>query len=178
MGAHVSAVPNHQVGRVTPLAMRAAVAFFGVFGYELDPVSLSDAERDEVRAQVAWYRERRELFQFGRFLRLRSPFQGDGNEAAWMTVGEGGRHAVVGWYRVLARPNPGPGLLRLRGLDPAARYRVSIWPPADDTLVRRNTLERGGDELMSVGLFLDDESRETALRGDYQARLFELVAEG
>ena len=36
MGAHVSAVPNHQVSRITPLATRAAAAFFGVFGYELD----------------------------------------------------------------------------------------------------------------------------------------------
>ncbi len=36
MAAHVSAVPNHQVGRLTSLATRAAVAFFGVFGYELD----------------------------------------------------------------------------------------------------------------------------------------------
>ena len=40
MGAHVSAVPNHQVGRITPIATRAAVAFFGVFGYELDPTAL------------------------------------------------------------------------------------------------------------------------------------------
>ena len=41
MAAHVSAVPNHQVGRVTPLSTRAAVAFFGVFGYELDPTALT-----------------------------------------------------------------------------------------------------------------------------------------
>ena len=37
MGAHVAAVPNHQTGRITPIDTRAAVAFFGVFGYELDP---------------------------------------------------------------------------------------------------------------------------------------------
>ena len=40
MGAHVSAVPNHQIGRVTPISTRAMVAFFGVFGYELDPTRL------------------------------------------------------------------------------------------------------------------------------------------
>ena len=45
MGAHVSAVPNHQVGRITPIATRAAVAFFGVFGYELDPTALCADER-------------------------------------------------------------------------------------------------------------------------------------
>ena len=41
MGAHVAAVPNHQTGRITPIGTRAAVAFFGAFGYELDPTALS-----------------------------------------------------------------------------------------------------------------------------------------
>ena len=44
------------------------------------------------------------------------------------------------------------------------------------TLVRRNTLVRGGDELMAVGLLLDDDARESGTRGDFQARLFELEA--
>jgi alpha-galactosidase len=176
MGAHVSAVPNHQVGRITPLDTRAAVAFFGAFGYELDPLGLSPDERSRVAAQVAFYRDRRDLFQFGRFLRLRSPFEGNGNETAWMSVGEGARRAVVGWYRVLSRPQPGPGHLRLRGLDPVARYRVAVWPPRGDTLERINSIERGGDELMSVGLFLDDDARESAARGDFQARIFDIEA--
>jgi hypothetical protein len=86
---------------------------------------------------------------------------------------------VVGWYRVLSRPSPGPGLLRLRGLDPGLRYRVAVWPESDDALARANSLVRGGDELLSVGLFLDDEARESARRGDFQARLFDLeVVEG
>jgi len=82
MGAHVSAVPNHQVGRITPLSTRAAVAFFGVFGYELDPTTFTDQERQDVAGQVAFYKEHRDLFQRGRFVRLRSPFEGDGNETA------------------------------------------------------------------------------------------------
>lgn len=176
MGAHVAAVPNHQVGRITPLATRAAVAFFGVFGYELDPLALGPAERDEVAAQIRYYAERRDLFQYGRFLRLRSPFEGDGNETAWMTVAPDRRRAVAGWYRVLSRPMPGPSLLRLRGLDPGLRYRVSVWPVVDDAQARANSHERGGDELMAVGLFLDDSPWEAQVRGDFQARLFELEA--
>ena len=104
MGAHVSAVPNHQVGRITPLATRAAVAFFGVFGYEFDPTTLSADERGQVSEQIDFYVERRELFQRGRFVRLRSPFDGDGNETAWMVVSENRSRAVVGHYRVLNRP--------------------------------------------------------------------------
>ena len=65
MGAHVSAVPNHQVGRITPLATRGAVSYFGCLGYELDPTALSDADRTTVAAQIAFYKEHRELFQRG-----------------------------------------------------------------------------------------------------------------
>ena len=120
-------MPNHQTGRVTPLFTRAAVAMFGAFGYELDPTAMPDDEQAEVARQVAWYAERRELLQRGRFLRLRSPFEGDGNETAWMTVDDEGSRAVVGFYRVLARPLPVRRRIRLRGLDPAATYRVTTW---------------------------------------------------
>ena len=100
MGAHVSAVPNHQVGRITPIGTRAAVAFFGVFGYELDPTALTDAERTEIRDQIAFYKEHRELLQSGRFVRLRSPFEGDGNETAWMVVSADRRQRVVVFVQV------------------------------------------------------------------------------
>jgi alpha-galactosidase len=176
MGAHVSAVPNHQVARVTSLATRAAVAFFGVFGYELDPTTLSPGEGAEVAGQVAFYKEHRDVFQRGRFLRLRSPFEGDGNETAWMAVADDRRRAVAGYYQVLNHPVPGPGRLRLRGLDPAATYRVTVWPAIDDELSRANTLARGGDDLMRVGLILDATRDEGARRGDFWARLFVLEA--
>lgn len=43
VGSHVSAVPNHQTGRTTELATRAAVAMAGSFGYEL--VKSADGRR-------------------------------------------------------------------------------------------------------------------------------------
>jgi alpha-galactosidase len=181
MAAHVSAVPNHQTGRVTPLFMRAAVAMFGAFGYELDPTSMPEAEQAEVARQVAWYVERRELLQFGRFLRLRSPFEGDGNETAWMVVDAAGDHALVGHYRVLAHPGPVRDRLRLRGLDPEAAYRVTTWLGTFEA--PSATVERAGDALMAVGLGIEppdplppgagnDGTR--LVRGDFQARLIEL----
>jgi len=176
MSAHVSAVPNHQVGRNTPLDTRAAVAFFGNLGYELDPRHLDEVEHERVQQQIAWYKERRELFHQGRFHRLVSPFEGDGNETAWMTVADDRRRALVGWYRTLSHALPGPSLLRLRGLDPEVRYRVTVWPEADDWITRANVLERGGDDLMSNGLFLDDHAWEAQERGDFQARIFDLEA--
>jgi alpha-galactosidase len=176
IAAHVSAVPNHQVGRVTPLATRAAVAFFGVLGYELDPTALSVEERAEIADQVVFYKQWRELLQRGRFLRLRSPFEGDRDEAAWMTVARDARSAIVGHYRILSRPNPGPQRLRLRGLDPAASYRVSIWPSAGQVAGRpARPIVLGGDELMAAGLVLES-SRASAERGDFRARLYVLEA--
>jgi alpha-galactosidase len=176
MSAHVSAVPNHQVGRITPLATRAAVAFFGVFGYELDATALTADERAQVAQQVEFYKRHRDVLQRGRFVRLRGPFDGDGNETAWMAVSDDARRAVVGWYQVLNRPGPGPGRLRLRGLDPAATYSVSTWPDREDGLGRANAGRRGGDELMQAGLSLGVDRAEAAGRGDFQARLFVLEA--
>jgi alpha-galactosidase len=176
MGAHVSAVPNHQVGRVTPLATRAAVAFFGVFGYELDTTALTSAERREIADQIAFYTAHRDVLQRGRFVRLRSPFEGDGNETAWMSVSDDTRHAVVGFYQALNRPAPGAERLRLRGLDGSSDYRVSVWPAGDDTIARTNSLVRGGDDLMNAGLLLDATRDEAAARGDFWARLFVLEA--
>jgi len=176
MGAHVSAVPNHQVGRVTPLATRAAVGFFGVFGYELDTTSLTDAERVEVRDQIAFYKEHRDVLQYGRFIRLKGPFDGDGNETAWMCVSNDRRRAVVGFYQVLNRPAPGPERTRLRGLDPGLDYRVGVWPVRDDTITRANTLTRRGDDLQATGLLLDVERHEAATYGDFWSRIFVLEA--
>lgn len=176
MGAHVSAVPNHQVGRITPLATRAAVAFFGVFGYELDPRRLTGEERAAIRDQVAFYRDHRDVLQLGRFRRLRSPFEGDRNAAAWMSVSPDRARAVVGWYRILNRADPGPERLRLRGLDPTRRYRVTPWPVTGDRWEQINALVRGGDDLMGVGLFFEATRHEAPALGDFAARVFALDA--
>ena len=106
-----------------------------------------------------------------------SPFEeGDRDRAAWMVVSGDRRQAVAGTYRILARPDPGPERLRLRGLDPDATYTVSTWPAIDDPLVVANAGLRSGAELMAAGLVLDLEKAETAKRGDFWARLFVLDA--
>ncbi|HEU4672597.1 MAG TPA: alpha-galactosidase [Candidatus Limnocylindrales bacterium] len=175
MGAHVSAVPNHQVGRVTPLATRAAVAFFGVFGYELDVTRFTDEERRAVADQVRFYKTHRELFQYGRFRRLRSPFEGERNVVAWMVLAEDARTAIMGTYVVLNPPAPGSVRVRPVGLDPDARYRIDTWP--DRTSGREGIPVRGGDELMAIGLDLGSDRWDVAGRGDFAARLFVLRAE-
>jgi alpha-galactosidase len=174
MGAHVAAVPNHQTGRRTPIDTRAAVAFFGVFGYELDPTALDELDRQAIVAQVAFYKAHRDLLQRGRFVRLLGPFEGDGNRVAWMVVAPDASRAIVGFYQALNHPVPPAARLRLRGLDPARVYRVSGWPSAKDPLFIDNTGARGGDELMSVGLSLGAHRHEANKWGDFRAWVFVL----
>ncbi|HET7030466.1 MAG TPA: alpha-galactosidase [Candidatus Limnocylindrales bacterium] len=176
MGAHVSAVPNHQTGRVTPLATRAAVAFFGAFGYELDTAALSADDQAAIRDQVAFFKAHRGLFQFGRFVRLRSPFAGDGNETAWMVVAADRRRAIVAVYRVLNRPNPRVDRLPLRGLDETLDYRITAWPPGLDGVSATNEITRRGDDLQANGLLFDVERHVSPEIGDFSARLFVLEA--
>jgi Glycosyl hydrolase family 36 C-terminal domain len=95
-----------------------------------------------------------------------------------MVADDAGEQAIAATYGILARPDPGPERLRLRGLDPVAVYRVSTWPVVDDRLARANTGERTGAELMGAGLVLDLDRWETVARADFWARLFVLEAVG
>ncbi|WP_115726657.1 alpha-galactosidase [Actinomyces culturomici] len=122
-GSHVSASPNHQTLRVSGIEARFDVAAFGLLGYELDLGALAPAERRAVRAQIDFYRKHRELLQFGEWHRLRSPF--DGDECAWMVVAPDLGKAAVLEMVGRVRPNSDQTPLRLRGLDAAARYRVT-----------------------------------------------------
>ena len=130
MGCHVAASPNHQTLRTAQLEARFDVAAFGLLGYELDVTRLSPAEKSAVAAQIAFYKENRDLFQFGRLYRLESPFSpGQGGEAcAWMVVSEDKTRALVLDAVGRIEPNSETPPLRLAGLDPARLYRVESRP--------------------------------------------------
>lgn len=123
MGSHVSAVPNQQLGRTTPLATRAAVAYFGTFGYELDLTHLPEQELAELSRQVAFMKQHRQLLQFGTFYRLRSPFTGE--HTSWMVVAKDQQSAIVGDYTRIGVVDPRTSALKLVGLDPDTNYRVN-----------------------------------------------------
>jgi len=72
MANHVSASPAHQSLRTSRIDSRFDVASFGLLGYELDLCALSPADSEAVREQIAFYKEYRPVFQYGRFRKLRS----------------------------------------------------------------------------------------------------------
>jgi alpha-galactosidase len=166
IGSHVSAVPNHQVGRTTPIESRANVAFFGTFGYELDVTKINEEEKVKVNQQTAFFKEKRELIRNGDFYRLLSPFES--NEVSWMVVSKDKREAMIGYYKVLAKPNDKYYRLKLTGLDPDKLY---FFEGTGST--------HYGDELMNVGIVLAEDFTDRASEywqrekpGDFSSKLF------
>ena len=112
-GAHVSATPHAQTLRVTPLATRGNVSYFGCLGYELDLKHLINVEIKQVQTQTAFYKQYREVFQFGRFRRWKNTWQ----------VSDG-KTTIAGVFHGLQSAAPGYDRLRVFGLDPDKVYTV------------------------------------------------------
>ena len=164
MGAHVSASPNEQLGRNTPLKIRGDVAFFGAFGYELDLDKLSSTELASIKKQIELMKKYRSIFQYGTFYRLKSPFEG--NIVSWMVVSEDKSQAIVGYYKILNDVNCEYRRLCLPGLDADTLYNVQ---EKLGSYLGNFT----GNELANIGLVTTDASagqnQETT---DFYSKLF------
>jgi len=145
MGSHVSAVPNHQTGRITTWSARTRVAFGGNLGYELDFTALPGDDLALVGRDVAWYKAHRGLIQQGRFRRTRTT-TGHTNTVAWQYHSANDDEVLLLWFRPQAEANSRFPLYRWEGLVPDAQYQLIWWadrqPPSILT----------GAELMHRGL--------------------------
>lgn len=157
-GSHVGAFHSHTTGRALPMAFRAWVAAQRHFGFEMDPRKISDADAAVLREVTAWYKANRDWMMAGRILRLDSA---DPTVTAEMQLAkDGGRFVLFAGQnaqtvQILPRP------LRLTGLDPAARYRITLRNPGDKPPQSRgpNALKDGplvlsGAALMGQGILL------------------------
>lgn len=170
MGAHVSACPNEQVGRTTPIETRGNVACTGAFGYELDLNKLDCEEIEIVKKQVVFYKENRKLISEGNFYRLCSPFET--NFSAWEIVAMDGKRALVTMTRILSEINGPYRRLTLYGLLPEQKYHIES---------RFLSYDAYGDELMQYGLMLEDKSSGQIIDGtggcqDFRSVLYEITA--
>ncbi len=168
MGAHVSAIPNHQVFRNVPLNTRANVAYFGSFGYELALNKLPAEELEAVKGQIRFAKQYRHMIHTGTFYRLLSPFAG--NLTAWMVVSEDKRDVLVGYYKTLNDVNCPYRRMRLYGLDPELSYTLA-----------ENGRKMSGRELMNIGLVTTDPSAGQVIDGgetctDFWSKIFVLHA--
>ncbi|MCM1149033.1 MAG: alpha-galactosidase [Butyricicoccus sp.] len=157
MGAHVSAVPNLDTQRATPLETRGVVAMSGTFGYEMDLSKCTPQEKEIMRKQVETYKQVAHLVQLGDYYRLSDPFQ-NGPYTAWEHVSPDRREALVSVVCGTGHSAVPFRTLRLKGLDPSLCYRIDgngNW---------------AGDALMNAGYPLPP------LLGDYKAIQLHLTA--
>ena len=157
MGAHVSASPNHQTGRSTPLNTRGIVAMSGTFGYELDPGKLTEAERQEIRTQILRFREDEALVHGGRYYRLTDvskqlPY------VAWQYTSKDMSKSLLNVAVRHPQANAPLIHLRLKGLDSEAVYEIA----EDGSCLSGAALMYGGYTL-------------PLLAGDYPALQLHLV---
>jgi len=115
-GAHVSAAPHAQTLRNTPLCTRGNVSFFGCLGYELDLRHLLGIEKKQIAEQIAFYKNYREVFQFGKFRRLKNGWQ----------VSDG-KTTLAAVFRKLVHAAPGYETLRIKDLDKTAIYNMKSY---------------------------------------------------
>ncbi len=120
VGSHVSACPNHQNGRITPLHTRGTVAMAGTFGYELDIGKMSEEDKEEVKAQVQSYKEYFDLIQGGNYYRLTKPEE---IFMAWQFVSEDQTKSLVSVVMTSARANAPGCIIRCKGLNPQDKYK-------------------------------------------------------
>ena len=157
MGAHVSAVPNHQMGRTTPLETRGDVAMMGNLGYELDLTSLTQEEKDVIAGQIAHYKDIRPVVQFGQQYRLINPEAGS-NEAAVQFNYE--NKVLATYVRVLSTVETVETTLKLKNLDQDANY-----------LLQGTDQVYSGAELMYAGITV------VLPQGDFLSKQFYFVKE-
>ena len=139
MGAHVSAVPNHQIGRVTDIKTRGYVALPGQFGYELDLNNLSEDEINEVKNQIKLYKEYGHVFHNGDMYRISSPFES--NYTVWEFVSKDKKTVIVFIGIIKGMPKSTYTSFKLKELDNSAVYVDSITGN-----------KYYGEHLMSIGL--------------------------
>ena len=170
MGAHVTASPNHQTGRETPLKFRLDVAMTGRLGFELHPAKLTEEEKAVCRRGISDYKRIRPVVQQGDLYRLVSPYERD--YAALSYVAEDRRRAtvsVLGLVRDMHSDYPAP--IRLEGLDPEVLYRVrEINLDGEVRHTRVDGMRFSGAALMNQGFY-------PLLRHDYDSFTLELSAE-
>ena len=158
MGAHVSVCPNHTVGRVTPFATRGHVALAGTFGYELDITKLPEEERKLIPEQTAMYHKYHELIREGEYYRILSSRENHRSDC-WAVASEDKSEVLVTYVQVLAQANMPSRKVRLRGFDPAKKYRLE-----------------GTDEVYSGEMLMNAGFRMKDFWGDFVSRLYHFIA--
>lgn len=146
MGSHIGPAECHITKRRLPMETRAAVAFFGHMGMEVDLRQESAAEKAVLKQAIALHKQYRAFIHDAVAYRLDTTDVLD----AFMLCATDGTEALISCAQLETQRTNLAGRLRLLGLDARARYRVSaIWPQSV-----RFAREASGEALMRMGFEL------------------------
>jgi len=167
LGAHISAPFSHQTGRYMPLSLRCATALFGHLGIEWDLTEADDDDLAELATWIRLYKQHRGLIHTGRMVRIDTP-----DDTAWMygVVAADASAALMSHVQLDEPVDDQPTALRVPGLEPLQRYRVTDVTPGA-RLPRRVGLadariadiEVSGAALTEIGLAIPAQRALTAL---------------
>ncbi len=151
LGAHVSAPFSHQTGRYMALSLRCATALFAHFGIEWDITSASKEELAELAQWIQLYKRYRAIIHSGRVVRLETP-----DDTAWMhgVVSADASAALMSYVQLDEPRNVQPAAMRVPGLDPQRRYRVTDLTPSRVGVANEpiGSVEASGAALAGIGL--------------------------
>lgn len=180
-GSHVSASPNHQTQRSTPLSTRFHVACFGIFGYECNLCDMTKEERETIKEQIAVYKEWRDVLQKGSFYRGRNVsdtaytasgclMNSAGNITEWTCVSEDKKKAVGFIMQKLTAPNTQSFIFRAKGLQPERKYHF-YNKGFEEYFAYGDALMYGGVRLQPVYKNTLNNAADCLL-GDFGSRLY------
>lgn len=156
VGSHVSAVPNHQTGRVTPFHTRGVVAMAGTFGYELDVNKIPREDQEQIKQQIELYKRNYELINKGDYYRLTNPYS-NGDFTAWQFVSDNKEQSLVSVVYHQSHANSNFYIVLLMGLEEKMLYQIN-----------EDEKKYTGEALMYAGMVLP------IPWGDYQAYQYEI----
>ncbi|MGX9459699.1 alpha-galactosidase [Shewanella sp. A14] len=165
MGAHVGPRDCHITGRNINIAMRAAVAFFGHMGIEMDPRELTDDERQQLQHIITLHKQHRQLIHSGKLVRLDT----DGDSINFGIVNANQSQALFAYNSVKETQRTNPPKYYFAGLDSDKDYKLSlVWPtafsfysPSVLSVIEDQTFS--GEVLMTFGMQLPITFPQTSL---------------
>ena len=122
MGAHIASAQSHTTGRNHELNFRAGTAIFGHFGVEWDLTQAGPWELDELAEWIALFKKHRDMLLTGTVLRADFP---DEAIAVGGVVSTDLSTAIYSLTSLARSEVTLFGRIRLPGLDPHRRYRVT-----------------------------------------------------
>jgi alpha-galactosidase len=157
-GSHVGPRKSHTSGRILSMSFRAHIAAQRHMGFEMDLAELTSDETETLRAVTQWWKDNRHWTMTADILRLDAA---DPAIIAEMVLATDGSRFILtsGTAETSTQILPRP--LQLTGLDPSARYLITLKNTEDltrhsrgPTALKSGPLSLSGQYLMTHGLNL------------------------